>query len=75
MSDSADIQQRDQQLADILAQVTELPADRRPQLQELISTHPHLADELRQLWGTIMVVDAVAEKTSDISPSPAPVSI
>ncbi len=58
MSDAAD--QRDRDLAAILERLTDLPSDQRPTLEKLTADHPHLADDLRQLWGAVMVVDAVA---------------
>ncbi len=58
MSEDAD--QRDQDLAAILERLTEVPSDQRPSLERLTADHPHLADDLRQLWGAVMVVDAVA---------------
>ena len=48
------------ELAKILEQLTDATLERRPSLAELTSEHPHLADELRELWGTMMVVEAVA---------------
>ncbi len=49
------------ELAAILDRLTDATARQRPSLEELTAAHPHLADELRELWGTVMVVEAVAE--------------
>ena len=49
------------ELAAILDRLTDSTIEHRPSLDELTAEHPHLADELRELWGTIMVIDAVAQ--------------
>ena len=49
------------ELAVILDRLTDSTAEHRPSLEELTAAHPHLADDLRELWGTVMVVEAVAE--------------
>ncbi len=59
----ADPDQKEIELAAILDRLTDSSIDRRPGLEELTAEHPHLADELRELWGTIMVIDAVAQKS------------
>lgn len=66
-------EQNEIELAAILDRLTDSTIDQRPGLEELTAEHPHLADELRELWGTIMVIDAVAENslangTSDSQP-------
>ena len=53
---------RDELLADILQRVTDAPVDARPSLESLIAEHPEVADDLRELWGAVMVVDAVASR-------------
>ncbi|QDS97154.1 serine/threonine-protein kinase [Adhaeretor mobilis] len=53
--------ERDERLAKILQEVTDASPQKRPQLDELVAQHPDLADPLRELWGAIMVVDAVAQ--------------
>jgi len=60
MNDFQTTSLRDEQLAEILTEVKDAAPDKRPSLSELTSAHPHLADELRALWGTAMLVDAVA---------------
>ena len=78
MNDPLQQIQQEQLLADILAQFTDLPPEERPQLQELVDTYPQLADEIRELWGTIMVVDAVAEKSAEqdnVSETPPPTAL
>ena len=64
-------EQRDQQLAEILESLTDRSAGKQPSLEELARQHPHLADELRQLWGAVMVVDAVAEYSGSSATQPA----
>ena len=54
----------DEQLASILQALSDLPMQQRPSLDALTREHPQFADELRQLWGAMMVVDAVAQRTS-----------
>ncbi len=61
MDERDPIAQRDQQLADILTQLTDLHSDARPNLEELTAAFPHLTEEVRELWGTAMIVDAVAD--------------
>ena len=51
---------RDRELAAVLETALAAPSDRRPTLDQLIRDHPRWSDELRQLWGTVMVVDAIA---------------
>ncbi|MGI9327269.1 MAG: serine/threonine-protein kinase [Pseudomonadales bacterium] len=54
--------QHDQKLAEVLNQLTEPDSEARPGIEQLASAYPHLAKELRELWGTAMVVDAVADR-------------
>ncbi len=49
------------ELAAILDRLTNSTVEFQPSLEELTAAHPHLAAELRELWGTVMVVEAVAE--------------
>ncbi len=69
--------QRDRQLADILTQLTDPRSTSRPNFEELTAAFPHLAEEVRELWGTAMVVEAVAERSghdrSTAEPMPTPV--
>ena len=51
------------ELASILVSLTDSTIEQRPGLDELTAAHPHLATELRELWGTIMVVEAVAQNS------------
>ncbi|MCA9230494.1 MAG: serine/threonine protein kinase [Planctomycetales bacterium] len=74
--DAHDRSQRDEELAALLNQLTEPRSKTRPSLETLTAEYPHLADELRELWGTVMVVDAVAQRPHPIDstigfPSPA----
>jgi serine/threonine-protein kinase len=50
----------DLRLAEILDRALAGSAASRPTLEQLAARHPEFADELRQLWGAVMVVDAVA---------------
>ncbi|MBD15674.1 MAG: protein kinase [Planctomycetaceae bacterium] len=60
----------DIELAEILDRLTCDSVEKRPTLEEITAAYPDLATELRELWGTIMVVDAVAQKTiTTASPS------
>ncbi|MEM1067453.1 MAG: serine/threonine-protein kinase [Planctomycetota bacterium] len=62
--------QHDQRLADVLAEVTD--AICRGEIVDVHRTcqeHPDLADELRRLWGTMLVTDAAASSDSDQSAS------
>jgi predicted Ser/Thr protein kinase len=59
MTPTTDADERDLQLAEILARLSE-PGEHRRTLEQLTSEHPHLANELRALWGTALLVDAVA---------------
>ncbi len=56
--------QRDQELAAVLERVADAAPDARPTLDELVASHPHLAADLRDVWGALMVADAVAEHRS-----------
>jgi serine/threonine protein kinase len=48
------------ELAEILAKLVDQPERDRPTLEKLTAAHPHLAAELRALWGTALLVDAIA---------------
>ena len=65
-----DADQRDLRLAEILQQVADAPAGERPSLESLVLAHPDLAAELRELWGAVMVVDAVAGRPHDLEETP-----
>ncbi len=60
MTDLQNPEEHDRELAEILQGLTDSSVEERPSLDELASRHPHLAQELRELWGAVMVVDAVA---------------
>ncbi len=69
-------ERHDLELAEILAQLADQNPAERPTLAELTSAHPELAEELRKLWGTAMLVDAVAyHSQSDITPLMSPAVI
>jgi serine/threonine protein kinase len=54
-------EQRDAELAAVLERVLESPTVARPSLDALVAEYPHLADDLRAVWGALMIADAVAE--------------
>jgi predicted Ser/Thr protein kinase len=54
----------DTELAALLDRVTDAAPHERPTLEELVANHPHLATDLRDVWGALMVADAVAEHHS-----------
>jgi serine/threonine-protein kinase len=60
MPELADSDARDLELAEILNRLTDRKNGKRPTLEELAAAHPHLAQELKALWGTALMVDAVA---------------
>ncbi len=69
MKQVANSDERDLELAEILAEITDRSAAKQPTLEQLTTAHPHLADELRALWGTALLVDAVASHShNDITP-------
>ena len=59
-----DADRQDVELAAILERVTASAPENRPRLEDVAAEHPHLAEELRQLWGAVMIVDAVAREQS-----------
>ncbi|MFO0902400.1 MAG: serine/threonine-protein kinase [Pirellulales bacterium] len=59
-SSGRDDDERDQRLADLLTQLSDrLRAGQRVELEVECAAHPDLAAELRQLWGAVLVADAV----------------
>ncbi len=64
---------RDQRLLALLERLSaEVQSGAIPDLERAAAEHPDLADELRQLWGAVMIADAVAAQTSShLSRSPA----
>lgn len=69
--DSCD-DRRELELADVLKELTETPPSQRPTLQAVTARHPRLAEELRSLWGTVLLVDAIADQSLQPTLSPAP---
>ena len=60
---------RDERLAELLEQIAEQVArGEQPDLAAAVAAHPDLADELRELWGAVMVAQAVADHTTDHTP-------
>jgi serine/threonine-protein kinase len=65
-----DIDDHDRRLAEVLDELTEgARIGQPPQLDEVTRRHPDLADELRALWGTVLVAGAIAGQTSSFSDS------
>lgn len=70
MTDVAFTRDREARLAALLDELTEAARiGQSPRLEEVAARHPDLAEELRGLWGTVMVAGALASGTSDMSPS------
>ena len=52
---------RDEQLATLLAQLTdELRADAFPDIDRVVKEHPQLARDLRELWTAVLVTEGIA---------------
>src|ERR1700704_4333398 len=72
--------QHDERLARLLNELGDgQRAGLAPSLEEAVRAHPELAEELRDLWGAVMVADAVAShasvavtKASSSTAEPAP---
>ncbi|MEQ8209061.1 MAG: serine/threonine-protein kinase [Lacipirellulaceae bacterium] len=67
--------ERDERLAAILQEVTDANSADRPHLDDLIREHPDLAEDLRELWGAVMVVDAVAANSSQVGKPDLPETV
>ena len=56
--------ERDQRLAELLTQLSDrLRAGETIEVEAVCSAHPDLADELRQLWGAVLIADAVGSSS------------
>ena len=67
---SDDAARRDEQLAQLLGELSErLRSGDEVDIEHQCNCHPDLASELRELWGTVMVADAIGStarsETSD----------
>jgi eukaryotic-like serine/threonine-protein kinase len=63
----------EQHLANLLDQfVGELRAGGQPNIELAVRQHPELGDELRELWGAVMVADAVAQHSVTLPGHPHP---
>src|SRR6476646_8673588 len=63
----------DELLAKLLDQlVADVRAGRRPHIEAAAREHPEMATELRELWGAVMVADAVAQHSSMVQAPPHP---
>ena len=70
MTEAIDPDDRDSRLAALLDELTEAArVGKPPDLEEVARRHPDLAEELRALWGTVLVAGTVAGETSDTSES------
>ncbi len=70
---SSETERNDLKLAEILARVADQSPTERPALEELTSAYPELAEDLRKLWGTAMLVDALAQHSQqDTTPLMTP---
>src|ERR1700687_119577 len=57
---------RDERLARLLAELTDqLHHGQPPNLDSVTSQHPDLADELRELWGTVLFTEALAPSAEE----------
>ena len=64
-SKCANAEQRDEQLAALLAELTEKAAQgERVDIHQHANQHPELADELIELWGAVMLADAIGSDAS-----------
>ncbi|PQO27100.1 serine/threonine-protein kinase [Blastopirellula marina] len=65
-----DPDQLDQQLAELLDELTlRVQRGEAVDLDSVAAEHPHLAAELREVWGAVMLADAVALNLSATRPS------
>jgi serine/threonine-protein kinase len=61
---------RDQQLAAFLAALTDqLRQGRRPDVDAIATAHPHLAEEIRQLWAAVQFAEEFAHPIADQRPT------
>lgn len=62
--------QRDEQLALLLADLTDLAnSGQHVDIERVCDEHPDLADELRELWGAVMIADAAASSEAQVTSS------
>ncbi|MHC2068562.1 serine/threonine-protein kinase [Bremerella sp. T1] len=74
---ASDRDQIDEQLALLLDELTErVQKGEAVDLDTVASQHPHLADDLKEVWGAVMLADAVALNVSisqpDVAEEPIP---
>jgi len=67
----ATTEQDEVELAAILDRLTDSTVECRPTLEDLTTAYPHLSSQLRELWGTVMVVEAVAMNSRTEAAEPA----
>ncbi|MCA9247199.1 MAG: serine/threonine protein kinase [Planctomycetales bacterium] len=70
MAAAADDARRDEQLAAILDRLSQqAQRGESPAFEAACAEHPDLAEELRHLWGAVLVADAVAARTTPFGES------
>ena len=58
--------EKDERLAMLVEQLADgLRQPRGPEIEEVIAENPDLADELRSIWGAMLVVDCVAARAAE----------
>src|SRR5512134_109246 len=59
------VQNRDERIAHLLEAITaDFRRGQAPDFERLRREHPDLSDELRELWATVLIADAVAVQAS-----------
>jgi len=63
---------RDQELAKLLAELTDRVRRGQPvDIEQAARQHPDLGEELRNLWGAVMLADAVGSQAGELTGPPA----
>jgi len=71
IAEPASATDRDQRLAGLLSDLTEaVQRGQTVELEAVCRQHPDLADELRQLWGAVMVADVAGSHSRSDAPRP-----
>ena len=66
---------RDELLSELLSELSEKAANgEHVDILEVCKSHPDLADELKDLWGAVMIADAVGSDVSDATVDSSPVN-
>ena len=70
MSKESEHEEREQRLALLLAELTDKALrDEDVDIQSVCREHPDLAEDLMDLWGTVMVTDVAGSNASDTNKS------